>query len=177
VSFLYVARLAPVNRDLIANSPISGVTHEYFERSIFALERKQPERVKVLLDHDERREVGQLAQLTVNRGWLEGVFYLDETRSWSGVAEDRLKLGTPVSIAYTSQASSDWKGDGLRRMLVGELHELSIVKHGAIPGAEIIMTIPRRSKPKAPQRQAVGEVIYGGPLIRRPGIGQVLGVR
>jgi hypothetical protein len=28
----------------------------------------------VLLDHDERKEVGQLAQLTVARGWLEGVF-------------------------------------------------------------------------------------------------------
>jgi hypothetical protein len=147
VSAIYVARLAPLDRDIAANSQKRGLTLEHCHAAIFALERKRPDRVQVLLDHDERRVVGHLDTLTARDGWLEGTFRLDERSTWSGVAENRLKVGTPVSVCYTPTASSDWMRDGIRRMVCAELHEVSIVPRAAIPGAEIILKLPAR-KPK-----------------------------
>ena len=153
MSALYVARLAPVDRDIAARSQKHGLTLEHFPGAIFALERKHPERVQVLLDHDERKAVGRLDTLTTRDGWLEGTFRLDERSSWSGVAEDRLKVGTPISVAYTTTAQGDWMRDGIRRMVCGELHEVSIVPRAAIPGAEVILKVPA-PKPKPASKPA-----------------------
>ena len=185
--FLYYARLAPLDQTLIVSGK-HGRTLEHFDSSIFALEREQPERVAVLLDHDERRNVGHLDTLFNRNGWLIGTFRLNQRSSWSGVAKDRLEIGTPVSLAWEPNAMGDFLGDGIKRMVCGQLLEVSIVPDGAIRGAEIIrkIALPQKSRLPSPSPQArpttsnrvepAGEVVYGGPLIRR-NIGQVLGVR
>jgi hypothetical protein len=185
--FLCFARLAPLDETLIVSGK-HGRTIEHFNSSLFALEREQPERVAVLLDHDERRNVGHLDTLFNRNGWLVGTFRLNQRASWSGVAEDRLEIGTPVSLAWEPNAMGDFLGDGIKRMVCAELHEVSIVDRGAIPGAEIIrkIALPQKSRVLSPSPQVrpttsnrvepAGEVIHGGPVIRR-NIGQVLRVR
>jgi hypothetical protein len=186
--FLYFARLAPLDKTLVV-SGTHGRSVEYFDSRIFALERQEPRRVRVLLDHLEDRDVGHLDTLFNSRGWLIGTFRLNQRSSWSGVAEDRLDVGTAVSIAWEPNAMGDWKGDGIKRMMCGELLEVSIVSSGAIRGAEVIHKIPLPEKkarvptlsPRAraatsERSEPAGEVFYGGPIIRR-NIGQVLRVR
>jgi hypothetical protein len=180
--FLYFARLAPLDETLIVSGK-HGHTIEYFNASLFALEREQPERVAVLLDHDERRNVGHLDTLFNRDGWLVGTFRLNQRSSWSGVAEDLLEIGTPVSLAWEPNAMGDFLGDGIKRMVCGQLLEVSIVPDGAIRGAEIIRKIPlpQKSRVPSPSPQArpttsnrvepAGEVFHGGPIPpqHRPG--------
>ena len=89
MSAIYTARLAPLDEDIVVTTDKHGTTLEHFHNCIFALERKQAERVKVCLDHDEAKTVGHLDSITQDKGWLVGTFRLDERSSWSGVAEDR----------------------------------------------------------------------------------------
>jgi hypothetical protein len=66
------------------------------------------------------------------------------------------------------------------------LSEISIVRRGAVKGAEITnratlkpapVSATRPAAVRSCDRAAAGEVFYGGPVLIRPGIGQVLGVR
>ena len=78
----------------------------------------------------------------------------------------------------------------MRRTGLVLLQEISVVRYGAVPGAEIIYRRelkppPDRNPPAArsatlPRREVEvpGEtVFYGGGIIRRPGSGHVIGVR
>lgn len=177
MSAIYVARLAPLDQDVIVRTDKHGLTREHFHQCVFALERKQPNRVKVCLDHDDDKPVGHLDTLARDNGWLTATFRLDERSSWSGVAEDRLTVGCPVSISWSPITTTVWR-DGIQRMLVGELHEVSIVNHAAIPGAKVLYKWPiRKQEPSVkPMRRAAGasppategQIIWGdGSVIRR----------
>ena len=99
-------------------------------------------------------------------GWIECEFILDDPE-----AEEVMTLGQHVSI-------------GARQLTKVELRwvtDLSIVPEGAIRGAQVIgrreIRTTTTALPSTTARTAAGDVTYGGPLIRRDGIGQVLGVR
>jgi hypothetical protein len=174
----YVARLLPLDRTIRVTNGQGRRSLEHFAHGVFALERKQPGRVQVLLDHDERKAVGHLEALWRHDGWLLGSFQLDKRSSWELVAEDRLRIGCPISVGYTPTVEADVRGDGIKRMLCGLLDEVSLVDVAAIPGAEIVY---RWAAPKQTTRTKTptpGEEIIDthGQVIRRP-IGQALRVR
>ena len=64
--------------------------------------------MQVLLDHDERKNVGHLDTLFNRDGWLVGTFRLNQRSSWSGVAEDlpRDRHRSPSPGSQTRWATS-----------------------------------------------------------------------
>ena len=50
--YQYVARLIPIRKQLEVVDRSEGRIVEWFDETCFALERKHPDRVAVLLDHD-----------------------------------------------------------------------------------------------------------------------------
>jgi hypothetical protein len=146
-------------------------THESWSISDFAAASERPWRIPVLINHDPALEVGPLYLIRERAGWLEADLTLDDTPLGREAAE-RMRIGQPVSVGA--------------RELMGNVplrwvRELSLVERAAVPGAQVIGRREHRSSttmpPAATTRAAAGEVIYGGPVIRRPGIGQVLRVR
>jgi hypothetical protein len=160
MSYSYVARLLPLERSITVTNRHGRRSIEHFSNGVFTRERKRPGLVEVLLDHNERRVVAHLDALWPHDGWLLGSFQLDERSTWSGVAEDRLRIGCPISVGYTPTVEADVRGDGIKRMLCGLLDEVSIVDVGAVPGAEVVYKWPA---PKQATRTAPGgEIIDTG---------------
>ena len=182
---IYVARLCPLRKHLPVVDPDEGAIYEYFDDCCFALERKHPERVAFLIDHDPRRVAGRFHAITTCRGWLIGGFQLDDNEHGAYAAE-RLKYGTPISIGFDPELSPELGQSGTFHRQVARLNEASLVDRAAYRGAEIMSIVSKRTAKASSAAvlssglPAAGEqVIYGKPgeTIIRPGIGQVLGVR
>jgi hypothetical protein len=160
----------------------------------------------VLIDHEERFPVGFISDVAERDGWHEATFVLNMDKPLSDVALELLRVGTPVSIGAKSLLRDESLADlglatAVKRHLAAVLEEVSILSPGVRPayrGAKVIRVTERgtaldrmrerqraEAKPKpTPAQEAVrataqpaGQIIHGGPLIRRPNIGQVLRVR
>ena len=175
--WLYQARLVPIGRPTTVRGdhgqPVTfSFDKHHFSRSCTAAARDIP----VCLSHDHSLRVGNLRSLNPNREWWICEFELRED-----VIQEPFEVGQNVSIGLM------WRDRDFPYV-----EEVSIVKRGRVPGAEITHRVERPPTPKlspvptpVPAKPAAatgggaaaGEVFYGGPLIRREGIGQVLGVR
>ena len=161
----YVAQLIPIRKPLNVVDRTHGLITEWFDEHCFALERKHPDRVAVLLDHDTTRIAGWLDSLLVLRGWLTGTFHLDLNSNAGAVAHDYIQCGTPVSVGFNPELTNEL-GHGIRHHQIAKLNEVSIIRTGiaAYQGAQVTrrMELPQRAKPAEK-----GEVIWGGPDLRR----------
>ena len=155
----YVARLIPIRKHLNVVDRTDGLITEYFDDTCFALERKHPDRVAVLLDHDITRVAGWLDTLLVHRGWLIGTFHLDLDSNAGAVAHDYIRCGTPVSVGFNPELTVE-RGSGIRHHVVAKLNEVSIIRTGiaAYRGAQVThrIELPQRAKPADEGRGDLG---------------------
>lgn len=156
--------------------------------------------VPIILDHDMTKRAGRVTVVAAHRDWWIATFVLDgpyasHAAEWierSGSVSPGFheldkdpQLATPITPAH----------DAHHWYTKARLDEISVLPPGAIgwyAGAKV--TGVRELTPRSTERQrvdpapspaarppspgrAAGEVFYGGQLIRRPGIGRVLGVR
>ena len=107
-----------------------------FDENSFEMERKTPSRIKVWVDHDRTIQVGTLARLYPQDGWWHATFALDKD------IREELQIGQPMSVGI-----SHWKWGSI------SLDEVSIVRRGAVRGAEIIerLELSPDAKPAPPQ--------------------------
>jgi hypothetical protein len=135
--------------------------------------------VPLLVDHDDQHQIGYVRELVriedTTGPWIFGRAVVTSPPAW-------LKRGTPASLGSKILSRSSFHHDVVRDAIVDEISILSAAKQPAEPLAQVTLlerVDPASSpavRPSSPGR-AAGEVIYGGQLIRRPNIGQVLGVR
>jgi hypothetical protein len=160
--YVYTAKLVPLDRPVtIPDQNREPLTVIYREDTL-ALQAKRPQNIDLLLEHHRDLPIGKLSALHVDRGWWLGTFTVDDERI-------ELEVGDPVSAGvYVLPWGS---GEPI-------LREVSLVTRAKVDGAQIVrkdrlpdLPAARASDPSA----AAGEVIHGGQVIRRPGIGQVRG--
>jgi hypothetical protein len=107
----------------------SGTTHED--------ELRPPARgwkIPVYLNHDPTLRIGNLRSLTPNRSWWVCDFEVDED------------LGVDFEVGQNVSVGLEWFNDDTNFPRMGEL---SVVRHGRVPGAEITSRVPwnRDAKP------------------------------
>jgi hypothetical protein len=88
--------------------------------------------------------------------------------------------GTRVSFSYKIPRALDQGGwNRIYTMAVTEVSLLSPGVEPVEPLARVVLLEQRKDSPAVATSDVAGEIIYGKPgeLIRRPGIGQMLGVR
>lgn len=135
----------------------------------------------VLTRHDGT-EVGYVSVIGAGREWIEADLILDDE------ARDLAVVGAPVSIDARSLHSDDHHLAGVRRHRMARLEHVCFLSPDERPvyGARACVTAVRElsvspaAGAAASERVPVaGEIIVetGRRLIRREGIGQVLGVR
>ena len=163
--YIYTCKVVPLNTPvripfLVADGrPAEPVT---FDDQSFELERTAKTKPPVCLNHDKDLQIGRIVQLFRDQdgAWLCAHFALDPD-----VPDDvEFEVGQPVSV-------------GLSNLKYGTyLREVSIVRRGAVKGAEITRRFALDPKPaEAPRAPAavvssskptaVGEVI---PIRRAP---------
>jgi hypothetical protein len=125
--------------------------------------------VPVLVDHDDSRPVGLVRELwefqDVDGPWLVAHAEISDPPAW-------LKTGTKASVAFSNlhdQHVNEW-----RRILRGLVTEVSILSPGVLPAEPLAQVVLLRET--ASESERGGQLIHGGALIRRAGIGQVLAV-
>jgi hypothetical protein len=99
------------------------------------------------LRHDDARVAGRLSWLGVAGGWWRCAFTLDHTLL-GALAEDWLRVGTPVSIGFDTLRSRELGESGIVHRQLARLNEVSLVDRGAYEGAQVI------SKIEIPSRRA-----------------------
>jgi len=173
----FLARLAPLDRELVVDDEHDGLTTERWTSGSFPLERENPARVAVLVAHDPELEVGRVDLLYERDGWLCAAFRLRDDLPGRTAAE-QTKVGTPVSIGA--------KIHRVGSIDLSFLKEISLVPRAAYAGAEVtkLLSLPafplatwppierkdtetttvESSKPSPPATsdRAGGEVFYGG---------------
>ena len=162
----YVAQLIPIRKPLNVVDRTHGLITEWFDEHCFALERKHPDRVAVLLDHDVTKIAGWLDSLLVLRGWLTGTFHLDLNSNAGAVAHDFIQRGTPVSVGFDPELTDKRRPQRDPTPLVAELNEISILS-AASPPTDAHRSPAGWSYCNEPNPPTKGEVIWGGPDIRR----------
>jgi hypothetical protein len=170
--YIYTAKLVPIGKPVnIPDQETRQPCISTFDDKSFEIERTSKSKPEVWVDHDRNLRVGKVGALYVQRGWHWCDFQLDRD-----VPDDiEFEVGQPVSV-------------GLSQLKIGSrgtfLMEVSIVRRGAVQGAEITSRwqIPETPPPPATKRtepkrtKPVGQVIYGdGTLVRR-NMGQVTAV-
>ena len=171
--WLYQARVVPMGKPVLFPDQHGRPTTFTFDKFNFSPSQRNAGAgyIPILLTHDPDLEVGKLRSLNANREWWICEFELRED-----VIQEPFDVGQNVSVGLgwtEGYVSSPW------------VAEVSIVRHGRVPGAEITHRMPMpvpapaptRSSPaaKAASSSPAGEVFHGGPLIRR-NIGQVTAV-
>ncbi len=170
--WVYQARVVPMGKPMLFPDNHGRPTTLTFDEVNFSQSRRNVDAgdIPVLLDHDPKLEVGKLRSLNPNREWWICAFELRED-----VIREPFEVGQPVSVGLgrtDGYVSSPW------------LSEVSIVRRGRVPGAEITHRMPMPVPAPAPasvprtatkRPEPAREVIYGGPVIRR-NIGQVTAV-
>jgi hypothetical protein len=142
-----------------------------FDEHHFSYSRRNASHLPILLDHDPELEIGRIDSLwpNSNSAWWMCSFTLNED-----LIRTPFELGQNVSIAFA------WHPN---HPSVPNVGEVSIVRHGRIPGAEITLRYESDYKPSPPAatpppppaaRTAEGER-YHGRVLRR-NVGKVLAV-
>lgn len=125
----------------------------------------------VLADHDGA-PIGSVFQIIDHGGWhiAEVIIESDDEKLL-----ERVRVGQAVSIdAYSTDIDHDIDLR-LRRHIVTRLNHLAILRDRDIPGYAGAKILAVRELPA--RTTAKGEVIATRGIIRREGIGQVIGVR
>jgi len=150
-------------------------------RSDALLFRGRP--VPLVVNHDKSRQLGEIAKiykLDDDGPWLVGI------GTMTGERPEWLKRGTPASLRCYPLFRRDVvirerRADVIAKAL---LDEISVLSPGNEPGEPLARVLLLRESPVAVRDTSgrasaggEGEVFYGGPIIRRPNIGRVLGVR
>ena len=135
--------------------------------------------VSLFIDHDDDREIGyvrEIVRMEESTGpWLVGRAVVTDPTAW-------LRRGTAASLGSKILHRSSCYDDLVHSAIVAEISVLSPGVKPAEPLAQVTLlervgpASSPAARPSSPDR-AAGEVIYGGQLIRRPGIVRVLGVR
>jgi hypothetical protein len=139
--------------------------------------------VPLLVDHDEDQEIGYIHDIIrlseADGPWLLGRAVITAAPSW-------LKSGTPASLCskildhsrfHEPLAPSLRAHDLVYSAIVTEMSILSPGVKPAEPLAKVVL-LQRSTATPEPHPSPGDVVIYGdGTIIRRRGIGQVLGVR
>jgi hypothetical protein len=133
-SYAYTAAVLPIGKDISLPEDGGPIV---IEENTFKTWYDTPWHVKVRLNHDVLKTIGQCLYLRARKGWLEAEFILDP-----GLRSE-LTVGMPVSVGITRMTKSG--------LLL--LQEISIVRHGAIRGAEILSR--RAMKAPAPARTVI----------------------
>ena len=131
--------------------------------------------VPVLLNHDFDLEIGRTRELSPTRDWWVATLEIDDSHDIA------FEPGQNVSIGLK------WFNDDTS---APRMEELSVVRHGRVPGAEVVSRVelppePRIS-PAARGRasdspsdrfpEPAGEVTYGDGSVIRRNIGRVISV-
>jgi hypothetical protein len=141
--------------------------------------RQSDDPVPVLVNHDDDRPIGVVRHLfnfvDTDGDWLCAACTVTSPPSW-------LKRGTAASICTQITMRSEEN-----RVVRGYVPEVPVLSPGVRPAEPRAMVMSCKPSPekttrsspastRLPSARDVGEVFYGGGVIRRPGIGQVLAV-
>jgi len=169
--YLYQARVVPIGKPWTVHDNQGQPVTWTFDRFRFSDSCARARNIPVCLSHDLDMRIGNLRSLSPNREWWVCFFELND------------ELGIEFDVGQNVSVGLSWHNDYLNTPRV---EEISIVRLGRIPGAEITERMPWFEPKPAPAaappptpaiaRQPAAEVIYGGPIIRR-NIGKVLAVR
>ena len=129
--YLYSARILPICRPVVIPDVKGGGREpQTFTEDSLRIERESRNPGKVLLDHDVLKRIGEVQTLWRHEGWFVADFTLDPELT----AE--LHVGQPVSVGLSLFHS------GSRY-----LSEVSIVRRGAVDGAEITRRVELKAAP------------------------------
>jgi hypothetical protein len=138
---IYTARLLPIGRAVRIPDADDATRRTYtFNNRSFEIERTSKTKPEVWIDHDPALRIGNVGMLYTQRDWWCCDFTLHRD-----VPEDiEFEVGQPVSV-------------GLSQLLIGSrgtyLREISLVRRGAIEGAEITSRYEIKETPPPPPAQ------------------------
>ncbi|HEX5585417.1 hypothetical protein [Gaiella sp.] len=155
--YIYTAKLLPIGKPVNIPYEDGGRCISTFHDKSFEVERTAKTKPEVWVNHDRDLRIGNVAMLYTHRDWWMCEFML----SREVPADIEFEVGQPVSVGV-SQLQIGSRGMFLR--------EVSIVRHGAVEGAQITSRWEIKETPPPPatkRAEPAGEVIYGGPTVRR----------
>ena len=122
--YIYTAKLVPIGVPVRIPSEDDGSCVSTFDDKSFEIERTSKTKPEIWIDHDRELRIGKVVMLYTHGDWICCDFHLDRD-----VPEDiEFEVGQPVSV-------------GLSHLKIGSrgtfLREVSIVRRGAVEGAEI----------------------------------------
>jgi hypothetical protein len=196
VTTIYSCRLAPCSESWREAIYVGLPTvfdgrrvRESFASTAFIADGK---RVPIVLGHDREDEpVGHVVSRIAHGGWHLADFVLDDSIPLSAVAADRLRVGAGVSIGARSlRRDALLEEDGIVRHELARLEHVVICGPGEIPcyrdaritGILKSASVTRSAATQEPADEDAARMhawVAAAPagMIRRPGIGRVLGVR
>ena len=160
----------------VVNAPALLVTPDAVNRM------RSDEPTPVVIDHDEQRVVGHVKNLYVwddcdygtrVRKWHFAACELDEKPDW-------LKRGTGVSWSYhpLHEYAANKGTQVMTSCLIREVSLLSPAETPKEPLARVAYVKETPGIQRHTEEPQAGEVVFGhGELLRRPGIGTLLGIR
>ena len=170
-NYLYQARVVPIGRPVTLPDDHGRLRTWTFDEWNFGRSQRYARDIPVWLNHDPKLEIGRLRQLIPQRDWFVCCFEVDEVHRL-----DPFDVGQNLSVGLAYHADDP---------TVPSVGEVSIVRRGRVPGAEMTHRFEVDPKPasaaaarRTPARTAAVEVFYDPPgtIIRR-NCGKVLGVR
>jgi hypothetical protein len=136
--------------------------------------------VPVVVDHDMNRQIGVVRGIHVYPAvlpggkvsdWYHASVELNDVPGW-------LRRDGSVSWGHRCLHEMELAGVNLlKRALIDEISVLTPARQPKEPLARVCWVGEPSAARTSSDRPTDGEVFHGGGLIRRPGIGQVLGVR
>jgi hypothetical protein len=156
--YLYNARVVPIGKPATIRGYDGQPVTFTFDEFDFSMSRSNARDIPVYIKHDPTLEIGNLHSLTPNREWWVACFEIDPAH---GIEFD---IGQNVSVGLR------WHPDYPDQRRMGEL---SIVRRGQVPGAQITHRIPAPAPRPAPTpppkltptRAAPQPVVYRKPSV------------
>jgi hypothetical protein len=149
---------------------------EFFQRGSLSFLPGHPT-APLVIEHDHDRQIGVVDALWEWQD-TDGPWYVARAQL-TGDPPLWLKRGAKASFSFIElqhQAIDDWT-----RVLRAFVKEISVLhtQQPVEPRAQVLLVERSKDSPAVATSDVAGEIIYGKPgeLIRRPGIGQMLGVR
>jgi hypothetical protein len=129
--------------------------------------------IPLLVDHDKTQQVG-VVDLLYRLEWTDGPWMVasatvHEPPAWL------TKHDTKASFSFIALSRGSFTA--CEHVMDAFVREVSILSPGTEPAEPLARVLRLAPVDEPPNRTPAGEVIYGGGIIRRPGIGQVLRVR
>ena len=189
--FVYSAALAPIGKPVRLR--IRGEGHKTVVLDDCCLPLAH--RAKIRIGHGDE-DIGTLTNVIRFGGWWLGDFTLNPAML-SEELEQRIPIGMPLSVGFDIVRSRVDPDTGVEEIWQGDLTEVSLCQHGAIPGAKITGKHPIRRAVAAaavvreealdnavthfrswhePGLNPGDTVIHGGPMLYRP-CGTITGIR